>query len=236
MNRQHSSSSVLSALRNKIIHQLLPKEQQRDRCLRCNRSRATCFCGFVTPFDTRTRFVILMHPKEFKFQTVGTGRMTGLALRNSETIVGLDFTRDPRLTALLADPRWHSVMLFPGPGSIDLSMNVPFELPAGKTLRVLVIDGTWAMAKKIIRLSPNLQALPKIRFTPPALSRFHIKRQPAAHCVSTIEAVHYLLDILERRGFERLEGRHASLLGAIDALVDFQKKFVAVAPKKPRRS
>jgi len=213
-----------------------PEERQRDRCLRCNRSRATCFCGFVKPFDTRTRFVLLMHPKEFKHQTTGTGRMTRIALRNSEIIMGLDFSQDPRLTTLLADAQYHTVLLFPGPGSLNLSQGNALAIPEGKKLQILLVDGTWAMAKKIIRLNGNLQALPRIHFTPAALSRFHIKRQPAAHCVSTIEAVYYLLDILETRGLEKLEGRHVPLLDAIDSLVSFQKRYIAVAPKAPRRS
>ncbi|OGS35894.1 MAG: hypothetical protein A2293_17155 [Elusimicrobia bacterium RIFOXYB2_FULL_49_7] len=213
-----------------------PKTPQRDRCLQCNRSRATCFCGFVKPFDTQTRFVLLMHPKEFKRQKTGTGRLTRLSLRHSEIIMGCDFSADDRVRRLLADPGYYPVLLFPGPGSLNLSQGHALTPPEGKTLLIMVIDGTWAMAKKIIRFSDNLRALPRIHFTPSVLSRFHIKRQPAAHCVSTIEAVYYLLDILDRQGMEALEGRHTSLLETIDSLVNFQKRYVAVSPKAPRRA
>jgi DTW domain-containing protein YfiP len=87
-----------------------------------------------------------------------------------------------------------------------------------------------------MRFSENLRALPQIRFTPAAPSRFYIKRQPKAHCVSTIEAVHYLLDRLESQGLEELKGRHNTLIEAIDSLVEYQKRFVPTDPKIPRRA
>jgi DTW domain-containing protein len=98
-----------------------------------------------------------------------------------------------------------------------------------------VLDGTWATAKKIIKLSENLKALPKIRFTPPAPSRFRIKRQPSAHCVSTIEAAYYLLSLLESQGLEKLNNRHATLLEAIDSLVNFQVRYITDAARRSVR-
>ncbi|MBL8026082.1 MAG: DTW domain-containing protein [Fibrobacteres bacterium] len=227
--------STLS-LRDRMAQQMLPTGRQRVRCLTCNRPKATCFCGFVKPFETSTRFVILMHPKEYKFQSLGTGRMTGTALRNSEIIVGSEFSANQRVLSLLADTSFYPVLLYPKADAVNLSGNDEFIVPEGKTLLVFVIDGTWATAKKIILLSANLRALPKIRFIPPAPSRFHIKRQPAAQCVSTIEAVHYLLELLQTRGFENLKDGHKTLLEGIDSLIEFQKKFVEIHPKKPLRS
>ena len=48
-------------------------------------------CGSITPMETRTRFVFLMHPKEFKQEKAGTGRLTHLCLKNSEILVGVGF-------------------------------------------------------------------------------------------------------------------------------------------------
>jgi DTW domain-containing protein len=224
----------LARRRSAVVSQV-PAEKQRDLCIQCNRSRATCFCGFVKPFDTRTRFVLLMHPKEYKHQKTGTGRLTKLSLRNSEIIMGDDFTEDRRLAKLLNDESLYPVVLFPGRGSVNLSEGHPLTVPEGKTLLIFVIDGTWRLARKVMRLSSNLQTLPRICFTPANLSRFRIKKQPAKHCVSTIEAAYYLLDILEARGFERLQGRHASLIEALDSLVTFQVEHPGYPGEHPRR-
>lgn len=204
----------------------MPKSKQRDRCLGCFRSKTTCFCGFVEPFETRTRFLLLMHNKEFKRQTTGTGRLTHIALRHSEILMGHDFSNDRRLQEILSDSRYYPVLLFPGKNAINLSSNEPLEVPKSKTLLIILIDGKWAPAKKMVRLCSELTALPCLSFTPPELSHFSIKRQPARHCVSTIEAAFFLLKQLERRGFESLNGKHHTLIKAIDSLVDYQKRFV----------
>jgi DTW domain-containing protein len=80
-----------------------------------------------------------------------------------------------------------------------------------------------------MHVGKNLHALPKICFTPTELSRFRIKRQPFEYCVSTIEAVHHLLEVMDKRGFERLEGKHHTLIEAIDSLVSFQESYISTA-------
>jgi DTW domain-containing protein YfiP len=62
---------------------------------------------------------------------------------------------------------------------------------------VFVIDGTWACAKTMVSRSRNLMSLPQICFTPARTSEYQFRRQPHALCLSTIEAVHQILEILE---------------------------------------
>ena len=55
--------------------------------------------------QTRTRIVLLMHPKEFRHQKCTTGRLTCLNLANSEIIQGINFDDDARFRSLIDDPR-----------------------------------------------------------------------------------------------------------------------------------
>ena len=152
---------------------------------------------------TRTRFVFLMHPKEFKDEKAGTGRLTHLCLPNSEIQVGVGFDDHAPVQALLRDPANHCVLLYPGPDAKNLSLGelAPADY-AGKRLVILLLDATWACARKMLRLSRSLQTLPRIMFTPTAPSRFVIKQQPQEGCLSTLEAVHETLLALERGGLD----------------------------------
>jgi len=152
---------------------------------------------------SRTRFVLLMHPKEFKQEKAGTGRLTHLCLADSEIQVGTDFEQHAEVQSLLRDPDNQVVLLYPGPTARNLSQGelAPAEL-GGRRLVVLVLDATWACARKMLRLSPSLQALPRIMFTPSAPSRFIIKQQPQAGCLSTLEAIHETLLALEQSGLD----------------------------------
>ena len=73
-------------------------------------------------------------------------------------------------------------------------------VPAGRQLIVFVLDGTWKSVRKMLRLSRNLASLPMICFEPPSPSSYRIRRQPKAHCYSTIEAIHHVLDLFAPRG------------------------------------
>ena len=174
---------------------------------------------------TRTRFVFLMHPKEFKQEKAATGRLTHLCLSNSELHVGVGFDGDDTVQTLLHDPRFFPVLLYPGKTAVNLSE--PGSRPdfrrelAGRPLLVVLLDATWSGARKMLKLSPSLQRLPRLMFTPTAPSRYVIKQQPQAGCLSTLESVHELLTALEHAGLDRYPDP-AQLLDVFQRMQDFQ--------------
>jgi DTW domain-containing protein YfiP len=154
--------------------------------------------------ETRTRLVFLMHPKEYKQEKAATGRLTHLCLANSELIMGQSFDEHPRVQALIADPINLPVLLYPGEEAINLSTGALGEADlGGRRLVVFLLDGTWSCARKMLRLSPSLQRLRRVMFTPSSKSRYIIKQQPQEGLLSTLEATHELLLALERAGLDR---------------------------------
>ncbi|MFM1852412.1 MAG: hypothetical protein RIS54_2096 [Verrucomicrobiota bacterium] len=171
---------------------------------------------------TRTRFVLLMHPKEFKRERANTGRITHLCLANSEIIVDAAFETNVTLRERLKDAGYQSVLLYPGAEACDLSSAGP--LPEFATLRpmqVFILDGTWSAARKMLRVSPMLQSLPRLMFRATAPSRYRIKAQPQDGCLSTLESVHELLLALEQRGLDHYPDRE-QLLNAFARMQEFQ--------------
>ena len=153
---------------------------------------------------TRTHFAFLMHPKEYKQEKAATGRLTHLCLANSAIHVGIGFDKHDDVQALLADPRNFPVLLYPSPAARNLSREPFLAAELGdRRLVVLLLDATWALGRKMLRLSPSLQRLPRIMFLPTAPSRYVIKQQPHVSCLSTLEATHELLLVLERTGLDR---------------------------------
>jgi DTW domain-containing protein YfiP len=162
----------------------------RPGCARCLRPLATCYCPHVQALPTRTRVLLLQHPREHRM-AIGTARMAHLSLPNSLLRVATDFSSDPLVTEALAQPEppW---VLFPGKQALDVR-----ELPRDRPVTLIVVDGTWWQARKLLKLNPILAALPRVSFTPSQPSRYLIRRQPAEFCVSTIEALAQVLEILE---------------------------------------
>jgi DTW domain-containing protein YfiP len=170
---------------------------------------------------TRTKFVFLMHPKEFKQEKANTGRLTHLCLPTSELHVGIGFDDHEPVQALCADPKNLCVLLYPGLQARNLSKG---ELPAAelgqRQLVIFLLDATWACARKMLKLSPSLQRLPRIMFTATAPSRYVIKQQPQEGCLSTLEATHEVLLCLERAGLD-----HYPLPKQLHDLFDRMQQF-----------
>jgi DTW domain-containing protein YfiP len=197
----------------------------RETCYRCFWPKAHCWCPSIVPMATRTKFVFLLHPKEFKREKANTGRLTHLSLADSELHMGLGFDEHDAVQSLIRDSQNHCVLLYPGRTAVNLSL--PGEWPAFATalgsrrLVVFLLDATWACARKMLRLSPSLQRLSRIMFTATAPSRYIIKQQPQAGCLSTLEATHELLLALQRAGLDEYP-LPDQLLGLFQRMQDFQ--------------
>ena len=202
----------------------------RPTCYRCFWPKSLCWCASITPMATRTRFVFLMHPKEFKQEKAATGRLTHLCLAQSEILCGIEFDAHERVRALIDDPENFPVLLYPGRDALNLSEAggaADWKTRLGsRRLVVFLLDATWALGRKMLRLSPALQRLPRIMFTPSAPSRYVIKQQPHAACLSTLEAAHELLVVLERAGLDRYP-LPDQLLGLFQRMQDFQIRCAA---------
>lgn len=176
---------------------------------------------------TRTKFVFLMHPYEHKRVRANTGRLTHLCLANSELHLGIGFDGHEAVQALITDPRNFPVLLYPGRESRDLSKG---ELPvadlADRRLVVFLLDATWRLVRPMFRTSLSLQRLPRIMFSKAAPSRYTIKRQPEPGCLSTLEATHELLVVLERSGLDAYP-QPEQLLNLFQRMQDFQIRRAA---------
>ena len=206
----------------------------RETCYKCWRPMSCCLCPAKPPMETRTRIVLLMHPKEFRHQKCTTGRLTCLNLANSEIISGVSFDSNRRYRSLIEDPRNYPVLLYPGAGAMDVQRGgLPAIGAGGLRLVVFLIDATWHCSRTIVRESPSLLRLPRLAIEPAAPSRFLIKRQPSPWCLSTIEATHELLLALETGGLDTYPDKDR-LLHAFKAMQDFQIFQTANAPKRQR--
>ena len=209
----------------------------RRLCLRCLRPTSACFCRVLPPIVTRTEVVIVQHPRERRV-AIGTVRLLAAALTRSRVVrdVSADSALAPWLSSASAHPESADApvaLLYPGAGSRPSS-----DFRALQTL--VVVDGTWPQARKLLRLNPGLAALPRVGFVSRIPSNYRIRKEPAEHCLSTLEAVTGVLS--------ELEGDAAPfqpLVEAFTGMVDHQlacaarrlgpsRRRVRVGPPRPR--
>ncbi|MCP1622355.1 tRNA-uridine aminocarboxypropyltransferase [Pseudomonas nitroreducens] len=178
----------------------------RARCPRCERPLNHCLCALIPHLNNRTRVLLLQHPSEVG-HALNTARLAALGLANAELRVGEDFS-DLDLSA------WDAWLLFPGDSAVAVA-----ELaaqPVAKPRLLVVPDGTWRKARKLLHLNLNLAALPRVVLPDGLTSRYRLRKAPAEGALSTIEAVAYALDALDA------PQSHADLLRPFDALIEGQ--------------
>jgi DTW domain-containing protein len=196
----------------------------RTECLTCRRPEPRCVCALRVRVDNRTAVTILQHPRERR-HPFNTGRLARESLRNAELHV-LQPDERGRLRHRGPLPAG-AALLYPHPDAVELA-SVPL---AQRPRHLIVLDGTWAQARVVYRDDPRLAALPHVALTPAAPSRYRIRREPAPHCLSTIESVAAALAVLEPEA-PGLSG----LLDAFVAMVDTQADEVGGGARRRRRS
>ena len=148
-----------------------------------------CVCADLRPIPSATRVVLLQHPREARL-AICSAWLTKLALENSELHRGVVFESHPRVREIVATPG--AVLLFPGEGS------VPADEVRPPPPVLVVIDGTWLQADRMLRDNPSLAALPRIGLVHDRESGYAgLRREPAPGHLSTIEAVALALGALE---------------------------------------
>ena len=190
------------------------------------RPSSTCICKHISPLHTKTRFIILMHPKEYKKERNGTGHMTNLQLENSEIIVGVDFTNNNRVNEILTKEKSCSFLLYPGKDNFNLSIRKSSEINSfmGHNPHIFILDGTWPCARKILKLSKNLQKLKRVSFDNNIKSKFIIKQQPESLCLSTIESVYTVLNLLKEGDLEQCETK--GFLIPFEKMIEHQLEYI----------
>ncbi len=163
----------------------------RAQCSRCLRPQTHCLCALIPQLDSRTRVLLLQHPSEVG-HALNTARLADLGLLNAELRVGEVFED---LATLLNPPGYQARLLFPGEGAqlIDTAEPSDESLP----WLLVVPDGTWRKARKLLHLNPLLAQLPRVTLPEGAVSRYRLRKAPGPGALSTLEAIVQALEILE---------------------------------------
>ena len=195
----------------------------RETCYGCFKPSFLCLCGRVRRVANRTRITILQHPRE-RFHAIGTARIARLGLTNSALL--LPRAVAPRSLRIPVDLTPGSALLFPGGSARELAELEPAELPRG----LVVLDGTWSQARKLLRENPSLGDLPRVKLSPASPSRYRIRKEPRGNYVSTVEAIVQALALIEPET-PGLDG----LIDLFETMIDEQIVYANRNPRRPLR-
>ncbi|MCU7649830.1 tRNA-uridine aminocarboxypropyltransferase [Pseudomonas piscis] len=161
----------------------------RARCERCLRPAGHCLCPLIPRLSSCTRVLVLQHPSEVN-HALNTARLAALGLSNAELRVGEVFEDLPEL---LGRPGYQPHLLFPADAAQPLRAYSPSQEP----MLLVVPDGTWRKARKLLHLNPLLAQLPRVTLGATPASRYRLRKAPGPGALSTLEAIVEALQALE---------------------------------------
>lgn len=210
-------------------------------CHHCQKTLRVCICGFIKPISHRTELLILQHHSEGK-KALATAQILALSLEKCRLLIGENFSDDAEFNLWLKQPNTQTYVLYPDKMAIDVrQISSPQHLADNSTtasttdnandslqqsqvqstqIRLIIIDGTWKKAYKMLKLSTNLHALPTVSLPKDAKGNYRLRKAPNDNALSTVEAGFYALQAIEP------ETSFAPLLEAFAQMIDQQAQCI----------
>lgn len=172
------------------------------RCADCR--LVACVCALCPPVAVLGAGVCLIMGDIEALKPSNTGWLVADVVADTLAFGWSRTQVDPALLAVLADPQWQPYLVFPGeyaqaervvtglsacanpPNPADTTAHTTTNTTSKRPLFVL-LDGTWAEARKMFRKSPYLDPLPVLSLHPEQVSGYRLRRSSRADQFCTAE-------------------------------------------------
>ena len=169
------------------------------RCKHCMLLPYLCICSIKQTVDSQGAFLLLMYDDEI-LKPSNTGRLIADIIPDTHAYIWSRTKPNSDMLAILADPTWQPIVIFPAEYATAertlMSSPIVAHLNEGKRPLFILLDGTWAQAKKMFRKSPYLDAFPVLSFSPEKLSQYIMRKATKDNQLATAEVASLVLDSL----------------------------------------
>ncbi len=169
----------------------------RPRCEGCRLVPSHCMCGVRCSVPTRAGVCLLMADIE-PLKPTNTGWLIADVVPDTFAFGWARTEVDPALQALLADPQWQPMVVFPGeyaaPGRRVVEEVASVQAASARPL-FIVLDATWNEARKMFRKSPYLERFPVLSLRPEQVSNYILRRSRRDDHFCTSEVAALCLDL-----------------------------------------
>jgi len=149
--------------------------------------------------NLKTRISVVIHYSDIT-RTTNTGKWTPVVLSNSEVFIrGVKESPLDMTHAILPD--YHNLLLFPSKDSQEL--NPEFLNSVSQPINLIVPDGNWNQAGKMVKREKQMVALPHVHLNIDKPTRYRLRTAAHDHWISTFEAISRALGIVENQEVQK---------------------------------
>lgn len=174
---------------------------KRERCAGCRLVPSHCMCALRPSLTVRAGVCLLMADIE-PLKPSNTGWLVADVVPDTFAFGWSRTETDPGLLALLADPQWQPYVVFPGqyaaPERVVSTVQSPDSLGDGaqhKRPLFILLDGTWAEARKMFRRSPYLDRLPVLSLEADRTSQYKLRNSGRTDHLCTSEVAAWCMSL-----------------------------------------
>lgn len=197
-----STNSVLLLRQQQLLTSTRPfkaRGYKVKRCDTCLIPVTDCICAKRPSIQSHCAFCFVMYKNEY-YKPSNTGRIIADVIPDNHAFKWDRVTPDPQLIALLANPHYCPILVFPHQyAEPERCIHSPTDLPAiqqGKIPLFVMLDGTWREAKKMFK-SPSLAHLPVLGIQPEQSSTYRLREAAHEHQLCTAEVAIEVLNMAD---------------------------------------
>jgi len=167
-----------------------------ERCTHCMLLPYLCICDLKKTVPTNSAFLLLMYDDEI-LKPSNTGRLIADLIPDTYAFIWSRTQADAQLLRLLKDPKWQPIVIFPDEYTRpERILNNDCEPEKAKRPLFILLDGSWAQAKKMFRKSPYLDHFPVLSFSPESISRYLLRKAVKDNQLATAEVAGRALEFI----------------------------------------
>lgn len=165
-----------------------------ERCSFCMLRPHLCICADKPQISSQAAFLLLMYDDEI-LKPSNTGRLIADLFEDTFAYIWSRTEPDPAMLALLADPQWQPYVVFPAEYAEPERVAENVVIEPGKRPLFILLDGSWAEAKKMFRKSPYLNDFPVLSIQTDQPSRYKVREAAKAGQLGTAEVAARIIDL-----------------------------------------
>lgn len=163
----------------------------RPSCLKCHYPLKACLCESIEQVEVTTEIIVLQDPSEVG-HAKNSVRLLSLVIPRTQVIVGEGPDDFALLQQYLEASKKPVFLVYPSGESQNAA-----EVDFAEDVIILLLDGTWRKAYKLLQLNPWLLQYPALHLDLESASNYTIRKASRSDSLSTLEAAAMMLKAIE---------------------------------------
>lgn len=165
-----------------------------ERCSYCMLREHLCICSEKPVISSNAAFLLVMYDDEI-LKPSNTGRLIADLFEDTFAYIWSRTEPNSAMLELLENPQWQPYVVFPAEYAQPERVAENVDVDTGKRPLFIMLDGSWAEAKKMFRKSPYLNKFPVLSINPDKPSRYKVREASKENQLGTAEVAARIIDL-----------------------------------------